>query len=296
MSNAIYLNHEDIGGLSRELANKLKLQYPYSTSLKAYAVPRGGIPVGYMLKSLVESLKLVEDSSKADIIIDDIIDSGTTRRQFKQPFYALINKLDDVNEYSNKWVVFPWEGTVESGIDENVKRILQCVDPDPKRGGLIETPLRVSKAWKFWTSGYDKDPANVLKVFEDGAENYDQMITVKDIPVYSHCEHHMAAIFGTATVSYIPNKYIVGLSKLSRIVDIFARRLQVQERMTSQIADAINDNLEPIGVGVMIKARHMCMESRGTCQQGHHTITTALRGEIKDDHQTKEEFLLTARS
>jgi len=128
-------------------------------------------------------------------------------------------------------------------------------------------------------------------VFEDGGESYDQMVLVKDIPIYSHCEHHLAAIIGTASIAYIPNGKIVGLSKLSRLADMYARRLQVQERLTDQIADALFKHLEPKGVGVLIKARHLCMESRGICQQGHHTVTTALRGVIKDEPETRAEFL-----
>lgn len=161
----------------------------------------------------------------------------------------------------------------------------------PLRPGLLETPHRVAKAMAHWFGGYDVDVPALFKTFEDGAEGTDQMITVVDIPFYSKCEHHMADIFGTVTVAYIPNGKIVGLSKLSRVVDAFARRLQVQERLTTQIADAINDNLSPLGVGVFVRARHMCMESRGICQQGHHTVTTALRGVIKEEPQTRAEFL-----
>lgn len=161
------------------------------------------------------------------------------------------------------------------------------------REGLQETPDRVAKAWEFWLSGYDRDPAEELKVFEDGAEGYDEMVMVKDIPIYSKCEHHLADIFGTATIAYIPNGKVVGLSKLSRLADIFARRLQVQERLTAQIADALWSNLKPKGVGVIIRARHMCMESRGLCQQGHHTITSALRGVMKHG-DPRAEFLKLA--
>lgn len=159
------------------------------------------------------------------------------------------------------------------------------------RPGLAETPERVAKAFSHWFSGYNTDIAALFKTFEDGAEGTDQMVTVVDIPFYSKCEHHMADIFGTATVAYIPNGKIVGLSKLSRVVNAFARRLQVQERLTTQIADAIQEHLNPLGVGVFIRARHMCMESRGICQQGHHTVTTALRGAMKDEPQTRAEFL-----
>lgn len=178
-------------------------------------------------------------------------------------------------------------------VEGAVREILGYVG-ETEREGLKETPHRVAKAWKHWCSGYNVDIAALLKVFEDGADNYDQMVIVKDIPIYSKCEHHLADIFGTATIAYIPNGKIVGLSKLSRLADAFARRLQVQERLTSQIADALVEHLQPLGVGVVIKARHMCMESRGICQQGHHTVTTALRGVIKEQPATRAEFMQQA--
>ena len=159
------------------------------------------------------------------------------------------------------------------------------------RPGIKETPTRVAKAFAHWFGGYSVDIPSLFKVFEDGAEGADQMVAVVRIPFYSKCEHHMADIFGHATVAYIPSGRIVGLSKLNRVVDAFARRLQVQERLTNNIADAIQQHLEPVGVGVYITARHMCMESRGVCQHGHHTVTTALRGAIKDEPQTRAEFL-----
>ena len=163
------------------------------------------------------------------------------------------------------------------------------------REGLAETPERAAKAWAFWTKGYHQDPADVLKVFEDGAAGYDEMVVVKDIPFYSKCEHHLADIFGTATIAYIPDGRVVGLSKLNRVLDIYARRLQVQERLTVEVADALMLHLKPKGVGVVIKARHMCMESRGVCQQGHHTITSALRGVFKEQPETRAEFVALAR-
>jgi len=162
------------------------------------------------------------------------------------------------------------------------------------REGLRETPARVAKAWEFWASGYGRNPAEVLKTFEDGAEGVDEMVVVKDIPFYSHCEHHLAPFFGTATIAYLPEKRIVGLSKLSRLLDIFARRLQVQERLTCQVADAMVEHLQPKGCGVVIKARHLCMESRGICQQGHHTVTSALRGVFKEEPEVRSEFLQLA--
>lgn len=174
-------------------------------------------------------------------------------------------------------------------------RALEGNDPgDFLREGLHETPERFAKAWDFWTKGYRESPADILKVFEDGAQNYDQMVMVKDIPLYSKCEHHLADIFGTVSIAYIPDGKIVGLSKLSRLADCFAKRLQVQERLTCQIADALVEHLAPRGVGVLVRARHMCMESRGVNQQGHHTITTALRGVLLAEPAARQEFMALA--
>jgi GTP cyclohydrolase I len=171
----------------------------------------------------------------------------------------------------------------------------QIIGEDTERGGLKETPARVVKAWQDWTSGYHKSAADILKVFEDGAEGCDEMVVVRDIPIYSHCEHHLAPIFGTATIGYLPDGKIVGLSKLNRLADMFARRLQVQERMTNQIADALMEHLAPTGCGVVITARHMCMESRGVCQSSN-TVTSALRGSFKEYPQVRAEFLALARN
>lgn len=197
----------------------------------------------------------------------------------------------------NKLMNFGRQEEIQSAIKtileqiETPKGAIHEAAMPPLRPGIQDTPTRVAKAMAHWFGGYDVDIAQLFKTFEDGAEGTDQMVTVVDIPFYSKCEHHMADIFGTVTVAYIPKGKIVGLSKLSRVVDAFARRLQVQERLTTQIADAIQEHLEPLGVGVFVKARHLCMESRGICQQGHHTVTTALRGAIKDEPQTRAEFL-----
>lgn len=147
------------------------------------------------------------------------------------------------------------------------------------RQGLQDTPARVAKAYATWFGGYDVNIAELFKVFEDGAEGTNELVIVRDIPVYSHCEHHMAPIIGRATVGYVPNGKIVGLSKLSRVVDAFARRLQVQERLTNQIADAVYEHLNAKAVCVYVDARHMCMESRGVKQScGSSTVTKAFRG------------------
>lgn len=175
------------------------------------------------------------------------------------------------------------------------EKLLQAAEPDTfDRGGLVETPDRVAKAWAHWTSGYTKDPVEVLKVFEDGAEGCDEMVIEVDIPFYSHCEHHLAPFFGLASVAYIPSGKVLGLSKMNRLVEVFARRLQVQERLTNQIADALWDNLDPLGVGVLLRARHMCVESRGVAHRGASTTTSALRGVMKKEASARSEFLALA--
>lgn len=287
-----FLTHKEVAQKCFDLSQRIKQEVV--TDVKAYAVPRGGIPVTYMMHRYCQRLEMVEKPEDAYIFIDDIIDSGATRDKFQKDypnkkFYALVDKTRA--QGVQDWIVFPWEASEESSIEDNIRRLLQFVSEDANRGGLLETPHRVAKAWRHWCSGYDKKPEDVIKTFEDGAEAYDEMVVVKDIPIYSHCEHHLAAIFGTATIAYIPNGKIVGLSKLSRLADIFARRLQVQERLTNQIADALDTLLAPKGVGVLIKARHLCMESRGICQQGHHTITSAVRGVMRTDSSARAEFL-----
>lgn len=270
--------------------------------LAGYPIPRGGIPALYALVAMFPQMTIAESPETANFFFDDIIDSGKTTNDWSAkypstPFYALIDKTDAACPYLDEWVVFPWEGNSDGSIEDNIRRLLQFVGEDPARGGLLETPARVAKAWQFWASGYNKNAADILKVFEDGADGCDEMIVVRDIPFYTHCEHHMTPFFGTATVAYIPNGKIVGLSKISRIVDMFARRLQVQERLTNQIADALDDGLSPLGVGVIVTARHLCMESRGVCQQGHTTITSALRGVLKDKPEARAEFMaLMAKS
>lgn len=188
-----------------------------------------------------------------------------------------------------------WDGSFPR-IMQATRQLLADIDPDHTRAGLAETPMRVAKAWQFWTSGYHKDPASILKVFEDGAEQCNEMVVRKRIPIYSHCEHHLAPIIGEAVIAYIPNGKIVGLSKLDRLADIFARRLQVQERMTNQIAEALQTHLQPAGCGVVIKARHMCMESRGVCHQSSDTITSALRGVFLEDARVRSEFFSLAHN
>ena len=174
------------------------------------------------------------------------------------------------------------------------EEIIDLLGENKNREGLLKTPERASKALKFLTEGYEKDPEQVLQsaMFQ---ENYNEMVIVKDIELYSLCEHHLLPFFGKAHLAYIPNGHIVGLSKLPRIVDIFSRRLQVQERLTEQILDCINSTLNPKGVAVVIEASHMCMMMRGIQKQNSTTTTSGFRGAFKDT-DTRNEFLNLVKS
>lgn len=171
----------------------------------------------------------------------------------------------------------------------NFSKIIDLLGEDKEREGLEKTPMRAAKAMKFLTEGYEKDPKQILQsaMF---SEDYNEMVIVKDIELYSLCEHHMLPFFGKAHIAYIPNGKIVGLSKIPRVVDVFARRLQVQERLTEQILDCINDTLQPKGVAVVIEASHMCMMMRGVQKQNSTTTTSGFRGTFKET-DTRNEFL-----
>ncbi|MEI6093074.1 MAG: GTP cyclohydrolase I FolE [bacterium] len=173
---------------------------------------------------------------------------------------------------------------------EEIKKILKLIGEDPEREGLIRTPERVQKSFEFLTSGYKQDPIKIITsaLFE---EKYDDMIIVKDIEFFSMCEHHMLPFFGRCHVAYIPNGKIVGLSKIPRLVDVFAKRLQVQERLTNQIAHTLYEALKPRGVGVILEAKHMCMVMRGVEKQNSFATTSSMLGVFRKSLSTREEFL-----
>ncbi len=175
-------------------------------------------------------------------------------------------------------------------MQQEIRRILESVGEDPGREGLLRTPERVERAWRYLLKGYEEDPREVIGrgVFEAVC---DEMVLVKDIELYSMCEHHMLPFFGKAHVAYVPDRKIVGLSKIPRVVDIYARRLQVQERMTVQIAEALEEVLQPKGVGVIIEASHLCMMMRGVQKQNSVTITSCVRGRFRSDERTRAEFM-----
>jgi GTP cyclohydrolase I len=191
---------------------------------------------------------------------------------------------------TNKLVLDDSRGAGEETIASHMRRIIELLGEDPDRDGLRNTPERYEKAMRFLTKGYGQDPDKVL----NGAMFsvcYDQMVVVKDIEMFSLCEHHLLPFFGKCHVAYLPNKKVVGLSKIPRLVNLFSRRLQIQERLTNQIAQAIEKAIAPIGVGVVIEARHLCMVMRGVEKQNSSAVTSAMLGAFRENQQTREEFL-----
>lgn len=263
-----------------ERINNIKEQFNKDT--KYYGVPRGGTIVAGLIGNPVQN---IED---ADVIIDDLIDSGTTLQRYEKynkPFVALIDKR---KEFQNEWLVFPWEIKEEDSeetVEDNVKRLLQYFGEDVNREGLQDTPKRYVKFFREFLS----PPKWNCTTFE--GEGYDEMIVQTDIPFHSLCEHHIAPFFGYGHIAYIPNKRIVGLSKLARTLETFSRRLQNQERITTQVAEFLQEQLDPKGVAVVLKAKHMCMEMRGVKKHDTYTTTSKLIGYFKDDQDARAEFL-----
>ncbi len=184
------------------------------------------------------------------------------------------------------------EGTLERlDLKQHVAAILRLLGEDPEREGLRHTPIRVERAFRDFTKGYAQDAAKILRgaVFE--AKDYDEMVIVRDIDVFSLCEHHLLPFFGKCHVAYLPDKKIVGLSKIPRVVEVFSRRLQIQERLTTQVAHLIEETLRPKGVGVVVEAYHLCVMMRGVEKQNVHMITSSMRGRFRSDSRTRQEFL-----
>lgn len=291
------LTHNDIAELASRAAERLLhiAQQSGKPYLRVYPIPRGGVPAFYMTMTCeaCPGVVPVDNPKHADVFFDDIQDSGETRKRYAElypgiPFIVLFSKVS-----TNDWIVFPWEtgDTEGTGIEDNIRRILQFIGEDPTRQGLLETPARVAKAYAEWFDGYQADIPALFKTFTDGAEDCDEMVIIENIPVESFCEHHMARFHGVAHVGYVPDGKIIGLSKIPKLVRAFSHRLQVQERLTNQVADSLQENLTPRGVAVVLRCEHTCMSSRGARVHGTVTTTSAMRGVFRDDLAARSEFL-----
>jgi GTP cyclohydrolase I len=258
------------------------------TGAKIYGVPKGGMIVAGFLKKA----KNCPWPEEANLILDDVIDSGATQSRFKsafpnKPFVALYDKTKADKDFG--WLVFPWEGNETRSIEDSVTRQLQFIGEDPTREGLRETPARVVKSWKELYAGYNQDPKDVFKTFVEGA--CDEMVLLKGIELYSTCEHHALPFFGQAHIAYIPNKRVIGVSKLARLLDIFARRLQIQERICQQVTETLMKELKPKGAACVIEAQHFCMKCRGVQKQNSIMVTSSLKGDFLKNPSTRAEFM-----
>jgi len=271
-----------------------------------YGIPRGGqYPAAMLAQDMGK--KLIFNPFDIDcqtLIVDDLCDSGATIEKFHKdhPYskFAVVYLKEGGRKFEwlyfgsffgktadSNWIVFPDEH--DGGIEENAKRILQYIGEDVTREGLIETPKRMRRAWDEIFSGYKTDPHDLVKTFVQGTCK--EMVILKNAEFYSTCEHHFFPFFGHCSIGYLPNKKVIGVSKLARLLDCYSKRMQIQERMTTQIADFLEQELEAKGVYVVCEGVHFCMTSRGVKKQDASMVTSAIRGAFCDDYALRAEFL-----
>lgn len=260
-------------------------------NINIYGVPCGGM----ILTAFLKNASAVHRPDLADIILDDLVDSGQTRAFYVNqypaiPFHTLYIKKDP-----SDWFTFPWETEHpgKNNIQHNIIRVLQYIGEQPNREGLLETPNRVVQMFAEIYSGYYINPKDIFTVFD--AEEHDQIILLRDFEIYSMCEHHMLPFFGKCHVAYIPNEKIVGISKLARLVDIYSKRLQIQERICQQVTNDLIQYLNPKGAACIIEATHLCMRMRGVNKQNSIMTTSSMKGVFLEDQSAKSELLQLVR-
>lgn len=291
--------------------------------VRIYGVPRGGVYIALILQGIIRSFGysrvVVEEKLNrhfpVHFVVDDLIDSGVTMERVSKEIESIsslwpdpvsfIVPIDKRSEncpkkFRESWISFPWDRQgigqdTEDTVQDNVRRILQFIGEAPDREGLKDTPRRVIKALKEMTSGQnytDQMWSELCTTFS--AEQYDEVIVVRDIPFSSLCEHHLMPFSGTADIGYLPGKKIIGLSKIPRILEILSKRLQVQERLTSQVTETLNRFIAPRGAGCIIRATHSCMSCRGVEKVGASMTTSSLTGLFRDNSTVRQEFLVLA--
>jgi len=289
------LSWADVSEAAYDLATRWRNRRPAAV----YGIPTGGAPVAVMVAGAL-SVPLADKPGPGVLVVDDLIDTGRTLTPYVEAGHltdVLYRKpwspaaLCPEAEERNTWLRFPWERADGAPVDA-VLRLIQFIGDDPTRDGLLDTPMRVVRALVEMTSGYATDPIAVLGTTFDVA-NYDELVVVRAIPFSSLCEHHMLPFVGHATIGYLPDRRVVGLSKLARLVLALARRLQIQERLTAEIADSVMTGLRPLGVGVLVEADHSCMAMRGV-ERRASAITSAVRGALATDRSVRAEFMALA--
>lgn len=272
-----------------------------------YGVPRGGVAAALLVHSIaigdlghILTLQERPGDPHRTLIVDDLVDSGRTLQGYHERGYSvdvLFRKehspshLAPCAEIATGWLTFPYEQNEreETGAEDAIVRLLQFLGEDPNREGLQDTPARVLRAWSDMTAGYRQDPDVILSARFN--QPHDELVMLRGIEFYSTCEHHLLPFYGTAAIGYIPTEQVVGISKLARLVECFGRRLQIQERMTTQIAEAIAQILKPKGVGVVIKAKHACIGCRGIMKPDCDMVTSVTLGALREDSRARAEFL-----
>lgn len=284
---------------------KLSSNIYWSRVTDIYAIPRGGIPLAVAL-SVRRGLPLVDKPTSTTLIVDDIIDSGKTRNKYPDNDFVCIHrreraKIDNskgltyhLDWVTDPWVEYFWEQKGEIDIENTIVRQLQYIGENPNRDGLLNTPKRIVSSWKELFSGYKQEPKEIFTTFEAGT--YNQIVLLKDIEVFSMCEHHILPFYGKAHIGYIPKNKVIGISKLARLVDIYARRLQIQERIGEQVTEALMAHLEPIGAACVIEAVHLCMRMRGCSKQHSTMVTSSLRGEFLKEPSARAELMQLIKS
>ena len=293
------ITHEQYKADIEALAEKIKTAAKTYSGI--YGVPRGGTYPAAMLAQITGFKQVFSPAEISDstLIVDDLIDSGATLAAYpndKAVVYCKPGMESSVTYYGsttgNEWLVFPDESG--AGIEENLKRTLEYIGEDTTREGLIETPKRMRRAYDEIFAGYKTDPKDLIKTFSQGTCR--EMVILKNCEFFSTCEHHFFPFFGHISVGYIPNDKVIGVSKLARLVDCYAKRMQIQERMTSQIADFLEQELGAKGVYVVCEGVHFCMTSRGIRKQDASMVTSAIRGVFQEDAQARNEFLALVKN
>lgn len=287
------LNWSDVDSRAATAAHRMEREHSGQHVIWGYAIPNGGIPAALAIARHCSRLCLVEQPHQAHVFLDDIVDSGKTREDCfnkygAHPFYTLANKLEGPDQ-KDVWISFPWERmTKQDGPQDNIIRLLQYIGEDPARDGLRGTPDRVVKSYGELFAGYKQKPEDMLTVFEK--DGYDEMVVLRSAEFASTCEHHMLPFFGTAHIAYIPYTKVVGISKLVRVLEVFTRRLQIQERICEQVTASLMKFLQPKGAACVLEAKHLCMCHRGVQKQGSVMVTSSLKGAFLEKPEARAEF------